>query len=40
LEKSVSRGTPKVICTTHIVAHQWGAAGERVMLSGLAYSGV
>jgi hypothetical protein len=35
LEKSTCRGTPRVICTTHIVANRWGAVGERVMLSGL-----
>ena len=35
LEESVRRGTPRVICTTHIVDHRWCAAGERVVLSGL-----
>jgi len=40
LEKSVRLGTPRVICTTHIVEIGGVAAGERVMLSGLAYSGV
>ena len=35
MEKSVRLGTPKVMCTTHIVETGRGAVGERVMLSGL-----
>jgi hypothetical protein len=31
----VCRGMPRVICTTHIVVNRWGAAGERVVPSGL-----
>jgi hypothetical protein len=29
LERSVRRGMPGVICTTHIVANRWGWSGER-----------
>jgi|ERR671911_3187580 hypothetical protein len=35
LEKFVCRGTPRVICTTRIVAHRLGAVGERAVPSGL-----
>jgi hypothetical protein len=43
LEKSVCRGMPQGICTTHIVAHRWGCGGgegDAVRpLPGLVYSG-
>jgi hypothetical protein len=39
LEKSVRLGTPRAICTTHLVAHRWGAVGERVAPPGLVHGG-
>jgi hypothetical protein len=38
LERSVRRGMPGVVCTTHIVAHRWSWSGERVVPSALASS--